>query len=157
MLFRSALCAAFEGFVSDVIRDIFDLNPNVLKSKKSTLKDEELIVALQEGAALATLKDHRLRDVMYGSVVDWHGFMTQSLGMAVDFPAPLPELFVVRNAIVHSNARITKELTASGKRRFQNTGRPLSVTERDIRIYKSVVDKAGSVVWSERNRKFNRK
>lgn len=149
-----ALAAAFEGFVSDVIRDIFDRQPAILKSRKTTLKDEELIDALHSGDPLEILKDRRLRDVMYGSALDWQRFMTESLGMELEFQETLCQMFLVRNAIVHSNGRVTKELAAFGRSRFRHIGGSLNVTERDVRSYKGAVDQAGIGVWRERSRKF---
>ena len=150
-----ALSTAFEGFVSDVISDVFDSHPQTLKSGKATLKDDELVEGLQSGEALSMLKAHRLRDVMYGSVEDWYKFMEKYFGITPAYGDGLQEMFVIRNAVVHSKGRVTKELAATGKSRFRRIGRDLNVTDKDLNLYSSVVREAGKQIAGECTQKFH--
>jgi hypothetical protein len=149
-----ALSATFEGFVADVIRQIYDANPLVLKSGKSTLKDGDLVDAVQSGDPLTLLKIHRLREVMYGSVADWLDYLRRPIGMSVKEDDTLTEMFLVRNAIVHNNSRVSQDLIASEGNRFKVFGRDLNVTEKDLERYVESVRKAACQIWEEGVCKF---
>ncbi len=96
------LSAAFEGYVADLIRQVFDVNPLALKSGKSTLTDDDLVDAICQGDTLSLLKDHRLRNIMYGSVGDWFDFLRKNFGMTIEHDDTLMEMFLVRNALAHN-------------------------------------------------------
>lgn len=150
-----ALSASFEGFVADVISEVFDANPLVLKSGKSTLKDGDLVDAIQKGDPLSVLKSYRLRDTMYGSVNDWFSYLRKPLGLSIADSDLLTEMFLVRNAIIHNNARVSAELTASGRSRFKVKNRALNVTDRDLKNYTKAARECGRLIWSEYQQKFS--
>lgn len=74
----------FEGFISDMVRNIFDNNIDTLKSAKSSLKDEELIDSIKKGNTLERLKNVKIRNLMYGSVDSWIEYLQNNLGFDVN-------------------------------------------------------------------------
>jgi hypothetical protein len=58
------MAVLLEGFVQGVLETLFTSLPYALKSKKSTLKDEQLVEAIVNGNALDVLINHRIRQLM---------------------------------------------------------------------------------------------
>jgi len=58
------MAVLLEGFVQGVLETLFTSLPDALKSKKSTLKDEQLVEAIVNGNALDVLINHRIRQLM---------------------------------------------------------------------------------------------
>lgn len=155
----TALSVAFEGFTADIIGEVFDINPLYLKSGKSTLNDSDLVdeICIGNAKPLTLLKNHRLRSIMYGSVGHWFKFMRKDFGMNIEENDTLKELFLVRNAIVHNNSRVSRELVASGLKRYKTLDRKLNVTENDLDRYIKNSLLAAENIWAERVRKFSEK
>lgn len=148
------LAANYEGYVSDMIRMVFETNPNTLKSKKATLKDEELVEALESGDALHALIESKVRNLMYGSATEWFSFLKGDLGFKIDSTADLVELFLIRNCVLHNNGKVSKELRDTKIKRYKNLGKPINITERDIGRYISATREIASEICKEYEQKF---
>ena len=127
------LTANFEGYVADVIRMIFKTNSNTLKPGEKTLKDEELIEALESGAALNALIEKKVRNIMYGSTTKWNAFLRNHLQLKFDETFAVEELFLVRNCVLHNDGNVSKELWAKKRTRYKSPGRPINITEARYR------------------------
>ena len=149
-----ALAGSFEGYVADIIRLIFNTNPNTLKTGKSTLNDEELVEALASGATLQVLIEHRVRNIMYGTAKEWFTFLNKDVGFKLETTPRLEELFLIRNCILHNNGNVSRELRDSQNRRYRNVAKPINVTERDIYSYLDTARNDARTICEEFSRKF---
>lgn len=145
----------FEAYISDLLREIFDKNVDVLKSSKSTLKDEELIESLKTGNTLETLKEVKIRDLMYGSVKDWIIFYQKKLGFRITLSNDLVELYLVRNCLIHNGGMVSKELENEIKKSRYKLGRKINVTEKDYNRYKNAIIRISEELWEEFAIKFD--
>ena len=95
---------------------------------------------------MSLLKDRCLRDIMYGSVAGWIEYLRNTLGMTIEDDDKLVEMFLMRNAIVHNNSRVSQDLVAFGSARFKTAGKELNVTEKDLDRYLKSVQKAAEQI-----------
>ncbi len=145
----------FEAYTSDLLREIFDKNMDILKSNKFTLKDEDLIESLKTGNTLETLKEAKIRDLMYGSVKDWINYYQNKLGFKVALTNDLVELYLVRNCLIHNGGLVSKQLESEIKKRRYKLGIKINVTEKDYSRYKNAISQISEELWTEYTRKFN--
>ena len=148
-----SLMLIFEGFVNDLLREIFENNTDALKSTKSTLKDEELIETLATGNTLERLIDTKLRDLMYGSVEAWVKYFQNNLGFDMNIQKDIVELNLVRNCIIHNNGLVSYELEKMIKKRRYIYAKQINVTEKDYDRYKNVVETFARKMWAEHVKK----
>lgn len=148
------LAASVESYISDMFRIIFRTKPNTLKSKKSTLKDEELVEALRSGSAMDALIEARVRNIMYGSAVEWFEILNNDLGFSVHETYEIEVLFLVRNCLLHNSGNISRELRDSKKGRYRSIGASINITERDITRYTEAAKTVASAILSDYARKF---
>jgi hypothetical protein len=144
-----------EAYISDLLREIFDQNIDCLKSNKSTLKDEELIESLKAGSTLETLKEAKIKDLMYGSVKDWISYFQNRLGFQIVLSNDIIELYLVRNCLVHNGGKVSKQLENEIKTGRYKLGTKINVTERDYNRYESAVFEIANEIWKEYTKKFN--
>jgi competence CoiA-like predicted nuclease len=127
-----------EGFVNDVIRNLFLKFPESLKSSKSTLKDSQLIDSIIEGNTLAKLIDNRVREIMYDSITGWIKYLNER-GMSISEDINLKEMFLIRNILIHNNKIVGTELANGMKNSKYVIGKKVSVSENDLRRFKSSI------------------
>ena len=151
-----SLMLIFEGFVSDLLREIFENNPDALKSTKSTLKDEELIDALKTGNTLERLKEAKVRDLMYGSVDNWIKYFQNNLGFNIDIQNDIIELNLVRNCLIHNNGLVSRELEKIIKKQRYIYAKQINVTEKDYYRYKNAIETFARKMWEEYIEKFQK-
>lgn len=151
-----SLMLIFEGFVSDLLREIFENNMDALKSTKSTLKDEELIDTLKTGNTLERLKDAKVRDLMYGTVNDWIKYFQNNLGFNIDIQNDIIELNLVRNCLIHNNGLVSRELEKIIKKQRYIYAKQINVTEKDYYRYKNAIETFARKMWEEYIEKFQK-
>ena len=151
-----SLMLIFEGFVSDLLREIFENNIDALKSTKSTLKDEELIDTLKTGNTLERLKEAKVRELMYGSVNDWIKYFQNNLGFNIDTQNDIIELNLVRNCLIHNNGLVSRELEKIIKKEQYIYTKQINITEKDYYRYKSAIDAFARKMWEEYIEKFQK-
>lgn len=127
-----------EGFVNDVIRNFFLRFPQSLKSNKSTLKDNQLIDSIIEGNTLEKLIDTRVRELMYDSITGWINHLNER-GMSIKEDIDLKEMFLVRNVLIHNNKIVGTELANGIKNSKYVIGKKVSVSENDLKRFKSAI------------------
>lgn len=128
-----------EGFVNDVIRNFFLKFPQSLKSSKSTLKDNQLIDSIIEGNTLEKLIDSRVREIMYDSITGWINYLNEK-GMSINEDIKLKEMFLIRNVLIHNNKMVGTELANGMKNSRYVIGKKLSVSENDLKRFKSAIE-----------------
>lgn len=138
----------FEGFVNDLIRDIFYSNLNTLKSDKSSLKDYELVESIKENNLLDRLISSRLSNLMYGSVESWFKFFKEK-GFKTKCDSNLVELFLVRNCLIHNNKKVSKELNLKIKKGRYILGKNIKILEIDLKRYRKIVEKTAGELYQE--------
>ena len=146
----------FEGFISDLLREIFENNIDALKSTKSTLKDEELIDAIKTGNTLELLKEAKVRDLMYGSVENWIKYFQNNLGFNIDIQNDIIELNLVRNCLIHNNGLVSHELEKIIKKKRYIYTKQINVTEKDYYRYKNTIVSFAQKMWGEYIEKFQK-
>lgn len=146
----------FEGFISDLLREIFENNIDALKSTKSTLKDEELIDAIKTGNTLERLKEAKVRDLMYGSVENWIKYFQNNLGFNIDIQNDIIELNLVRNCLIHNNGLVSHELEKIIKKKRYIYTKQINVTEKDYYRYKNTIVSFAQKMWGEYIEKFQK-
>jgi hypothetical protein len=151
-----SLMLVFEGFVSDLLRNIFENNMDTLKSTKSTLKDEELIDALKTGNTLERLKEAKVRDLMYGSVEDWIKYFQNNLGFKIDIQNDVIELNLVRNCLIHNNGLVSHELEKIIKKKRYIYAKQINVSEKDFYRYKNAIQTFARKMSEEHIEKFEK-
>ena len=149
-----SLTTIFEGYISDMVRNIFDNNIDALKSTKSSLKDEELIESIKKGNTLEKLKEVKIRNLMYGSVDSWIKYFQIDLGFDIEIPNNIIELFLVRNCLIHNNRLVSRDIEKKMRKRRYVYGKQINITERDYNRYKIAVANFAKKVWGEYITKF---
>ncbi len=149
-----AVAANLEGYVANMIRLIFNTNLDILKSSKSTLKDDELIEGLKSGTTQHVLIEKRVRKTMYGSATDWISFLREHLGFRLESTSDVEELFLIRNCVLHNSGKVDRKLQDTKKKRYRNLGRPINITERDSNRYVTAAREISSAICREYARKF---
>jgi hypothetical protein len=76
-------------------------------------------------------------------------------GFKIDDTDQVIELFLVRNCVMHNNAKVSKELKASSEdNRFKNVSEPIELTDMDMRRFFGAVVFVAAKIDSEYERKF---
>jgi len=145
----------FEGYISDLLGDIFENNPDILKSNKSTLTNEELIDTLKKGNTLEKLKETQIRDLMFKSVDNWLEYFKDYLKINIDIPNDIIEMSLVRNCLIHNNGLVDYKLEKRINKRRYNHGMKINVTEKDYIRYKNCVESLSKKLHSECLKKFD--
>jgi len=148
--------AIFEGFISDMVRNIFGNNIDTLKSAKSSLKDEELIDSIKKGNTLERLKEVKIRNLMYGPVDSWIKYLQNNLGFDIEIPDDIIEIHLVRNCLIHNNKLVSRDLEKGIKKRRYVYGKQINITEKDYIRYKVTVENFAEKIWGEYIDKFQR-
>ena len=151
-----SLMLIFEGFVSDLLRDIFENNVDTLKSSRSTFKDDELIDALRAGNTLERLKEVKVRDLMYGSADSWIKYFKNNLGFNIDINNDIIEMNLVRNCLIHNNGLVSLELEKIIKKKRYSCAKQINVTEKDYYRYKKSIETFAKKMWDEYIKKFQK-
>lgn len=148
-----SLMLIFEGFVSDLLREIFETN---VDSLKSTLKDDELIDAIKIGDTLERLKEAKVRDLMYGSADSWIKYFKNNLGFNIDIKNDIIELNLVRNCLIHNNGLVSHDLEKIIKKKRYICTKQINVTEKDYFRYKKSIETFAQKMWDEYIKKFQK-
>ena len=151
-----SFAAIFEGFISNVLKTIFDNKIDTLKSTKSSLNDEELIDAIKTGNPLDKLKEVKIRTLMYSSVDSWIRYFQDNFGFNVKIPNDIIELFLVRNCLIHNDKLISRDLEKKIKKRRYIYGKQINITEKDYNRYKNIIKNSAKKIWKEYIDKFQR-
>ena len=150
-----SLCVVFEGFISDLLRTIFNSNIDTLKSTRSTLKEEDVIDSIKKGDTLEKLKEYKIRDIMYGSVDNWIGYFQKQLRFKIDININIVELFLVRNCLIHNKKIVNSELENKVKKKRYISGKEINITKNDYNRYRDEIKKYSKLLWEEYIAKFS--
>lgn len=151
------IAANFEGYVAEALIRIFRENPNILKSKKhSTLTDEEIIDAMLSGEYffIHMIAEKKVDSIMRQSPGVWFSSF-EDRGFKIDDTDQVIELFLVRNCVVHNNAKVSEKLKASSEdNRFKNVSEPIELTDMDMQRFFGAAVFVAAKIDSEYERKF---
>ncbi|GAB5470106.1 MAG: hypothetical protein Kilf2KO_31360 [Rhodospirillales bacterium] len=148
------LAAQIEGYVSDMLRQIFLSKPDTLKSRRQSLKDDELVDSIKLGDPLLVLAEKRIREIMYSSAREWIYVFQKELGIDISNPDLLVEIFLIRNCMLHNNEKIGPDLKKTSNKRYKNVGKKINITERDVVRFIDGAKEFGSDLYAGYNSKF---
>jgi hypothetical protein len=145
------ICITYEDFVKRVILKYFEEQIQRLPSNKESLKNKLLIEAILRGDNIhRTLAESVAADLMHGSVEEWHDTLIKHKMNIVTSPH-LRELFLVRNCIVHNNARVSSYLHQAIPTKYL-LRKAIRLTVADVEKFKNEVHKSAVYIIAEYSR-----